>query len=190
MTRLNDLREVHDELSASNFDFNLLPATSKYRKYHEWRSDPTKREIPDANTRARGKDALVGLKPFGLPGAIENQFEVRMSGFSFNEANGNSTLFGNIATLYGLTDTGLEDYIARAGFVPAKVIAGRLGTPTTETSEITGKKYKKRVTDSYTIPFGKVSDADTEFERQEAILTQLNTNFSITFKPEYLKRRR
>ena len=168
-----------------------MPTNNKYRKFYEWKTNPELREIPDSSTRDRGSDGIVGVKPFGFPTAATNQFKVRMSGVALTDLKGQSGDFGEL-DVYGLTEV-VDSYFERASFVPAKVIAGRkLETSqiTTPTSNITGKKYKKKIGRVVTIPFGKVADTDTEFERQGAILEQIQDNFSVTFKPERQKRAR
>lgn len=190
MSRLSDLEEVYDELVAINFDFTTLPATSKYRLYYEWRTDPTKRQIPESSIEPRLADKRVGIKFFGLPDGTDNQILVRMSGRSYNFVSAD-TSFGSLDTIYGIESTTLDGYFSRSGYTPAKVIAGKtLTAPTAETSGITGKKYKRRVENNYTVPFGRVGATSTEFERQEAIIAQLASGWSVTFKPEKLVRKR
>lgn len=65
MTRFNNLEDVYNELVAIGFDFNQLPANSKYRKYYKYKTDPEQRKLPEGSAQDQGARVRVGIQPFG-----------------------------------------------------------------------------------------------------------------------------
>lgn len=183
--RFSDLRKVYNTLTAINFDFDQLPANNEYRKYKEWVQDPQKRKRD--NVPNSGRKSQMGLLAFGYP--------------STNDDNKMAVLVGKRAKdRWTALDAALKDEISLVddpdttynninGFVPSKVIAAERTTATTPISEITGLEYRKTTGSSYTIPFGRKTAADTEFERQAAIIDVFNETYVVTFTPEKVVRR-
>lgn len=187
--RFEELKEVYNTLTAINFDFNQLPATNKYRKYKEWSQDPDLRKR-SGTVPASGKKARVGIKAFGLAeGTNDDHTLIKVGG----RALGQLQTLGK-QSLFGIVDTSVPaTYVARPGFIPAKAILGRNNGTGTPTSKITGIEYKRTVSTSYTIPFGKGSTVATahEFAQQEAILADsaIAADYVVSFTPEKLGRR-
>lgn len=186
--KFNNLEDVRNTFLAANFDFNTLPANNKYRKYKEFKEDPDKRKLPDGAVPTRPRDVPYALSPFGLDFATDNDVRIMVSG-RVNPVLGAS--LGGVA-LYNLTASPDDGVLKRVGFVPSKaIITVRLSTPTTvaaSENRITGRAYKTRSGDSYTVPFGAASATDREFEVQNEIVTALTAGNYITFTPEKLKR--
>ncbi|MDJ0660555.1 MAG: hypothetical protein QNJ42_13865 [Crocosphaera sp.] len=187
--RFEELKDVYNTLVAINFDFNQLPATNKYRKFKEWTQDPDLRKRTNAPP-ASGKKARVGIKAFGLAEGTNDDHTLIKVG---SRALGQLQTLGK-QSLFGVTDSSVPaTYIARPGFVPAKAILGRNNGTGTPTSKITGIEYKRTVSSTYTIPFGKGSTAALahEFAQQDAILADaaITSDYVVSFTPEKLGRR-
>jgi hypothetical protein len=183
-TRLAKTRDIVNQLKKSGFDLATLPATNELRKYDEWASDPTKRERADGTVPASGDKVKVGIVAFGIKTASDAKIEIKIG----QRAKTKVTSLADVA-LFGHTDT-LTDYKPMTGFVPAKCIIGTKVAPTSQTSEITGKKYKSRTGQTYTIPFGQNGTNTTEFDAQEALIeaASVGVAHSITFTPERMRR--
>jgi hypothetical protein len=188
MAREN-LEDVYNTLVAADFDFTTLPATNKFRVYYEYKTDPTKRALPAGSAQSTGTKAKVGVRPFGFAFDV-SKFEVKMSGRGFTIVNNDTD-----RTLYNLvTDAAaLDDYTSRTGFIPAKAhIAVRLQTPTAviaTANRVSGRAYRKRVGESYAIPYGRSAATDEEIVIQEEILDAKSATHTVTFTPERLRRR-
>lgn len=189
MSRLSDLNDVYDTLVAINFDFNTLPATNKYRKFYEWKTDPEKRKLDPASIQLQGERVLVGIKSFGKP-FTELGYKVRYSG----RADAAKTTVVNNGAVFGheIDESAIiAGFGAKGGFRPAKAIfANKLANPvavSAANNKITGRAYKRRTGETYTIPFGKTVAEDSEFGRQDVILVGAN-NHTVTFTPERLLR--
>jgi hypothetical protein len=187
MGRLDNLEDTYNELVAIGFDFATLPATSKYSKYYKWKTDPTVRQLGDGVMPSQGKKISLLLKPFGLEHSDDNNVAVQVSGRAHTKISGNAAVYGALDTIYGLKAID-ADAVRASGFKPAKVIMAVLKTTPTavlgSANKITGRAYKKRTDASYTCPFGRVAATSTEFERESAILAQLEVTHSVTFTPE------
>lgn len=192
MTRLNNLEDVYNELVRVDFNFESLPVNSKYRQYYKYKTDPEVRALPEGSAQVQGKRQRVGVKPFGLTAGPGNQRRVGVSKRSLDKVVGASNDFGSLSNVYGVVTDDLLGYTSQSGFVPAKVVfAEVLSNPQTvpkEKNRITGRAYKKRTGETYTLPFGRPDDNAAELERQESIATQVAEKYAVTFKPERLRR--
>ncbi len=194
--RFSDLEDVYRTLSAINFNWDSLPANNKYRKYREWVEDPEKRTRDEARVPDTGRRIAIGLQAFGFPLDDTGKVRVKISG----QVNTNIAALGG-GTLYNHAATLDDTYVRRVGFIPAKaILAGRVGTPGANVagsaplaggnpvSSITGKKYKVSTKGSSTVPFGGTTATETEFDIQNEIINDRDTEFVVTFTPERLKR--
>ncbi|MGK7880510.1 MAG: hypothetical protein AB4060_10480 [Crocosphaera sp.] len=68
-------------------------------------------------------------------------------------------------------------------------MAAERTTASTPKSGITGAEYRKTTGPSYTIPFGRNTATDTEFEVQAGIIAAFDEQYSVTFLPEKVVRR-
>lgn len=194
MTRLSNLEDVYNELVRVDFNFDQLPENSKYKQYYKYKTDPDVRALPEGSAQEQGARQRVGVSPFGALLPNDEAFIVGVSDRSLKKVEGGGTDFGGLDTVYGVKDTILPTYRRQPGFIPAKVVfAEKLATPqavSKEKNRITGRAYKKRTGETFTFPFGKTGDTSSEFERQNAIVTQVEEKYAVTFKPERLKRNR
>jgi hypothetical protein len=124
-----------------------------------------------------------------MPYGDDAKFQVGMSGRAFNALSsvGNAALYGIETTI-----TGYDPY---PGFVPAKaILAAKTPTTTVTASQnrITGRAYKKRTGETFTVPYGATASGQTEFVRQQAILANReaagSSGHQVTFTPERLRR--
>lgn len=184
--RFNNLEDVYNTLVAIDFDFNSLPTTNKYRKYQQWKQDPEQRKLPDGSAQNQGARVAIGLYPFGLPAVEGNKSLVKMSGRTHALLNGlggavYNHLVGDLSTVKPNT-----------ALIPAKaILAVKLSNSITvpaSDNRITGRSYKKRTGETYTIPFGKGADTDYEFEVQNQIISDRAATHAVTFTPEKLQR--
>lgn len=187
MRRFSRLEEVYQALLAANVNITSLPATNPYRMYYEWKTDPTKRELPEASKQATGERHLVGVKAFGIDGtANKDQALVPITNRVLQAIGG----LGGV-DVYNIT-TATTNYAKIGGFVPAKAhLAAKKESPTVvpkTSNRITGRAYKKYTNESYTVPFGKETEADKEIETQDLIILNRAETHVVTFTPE--KRRR
>lgn len=187
--RFEELNEVYNTLTAINFDFNQLPTNNKYRKFKEWKQDPELRKR-QGTIPASGRKSPVGIQVFGLNSDTNGDHTIVKVGSRALQqlsALGKASLFGVV------TDSIPDTYVARPGLIPAKAILGRADGTGSPPSKITGIEYKRRVSTTYTIPFGKGSSADLgfEFAQQNAILadTAIIADYVVSFTPEKLGRR-
>ncbi len=167
--RFEELEKVYNTFLAINFEFNTLPANNPYRKYAEWKQNPDQRRRQNSPP-ASGRRSLVGIKAFGLndTGDADHTL-VKIGSRALGQLNAlaDNSVFGVV------TNSIPGSYISRPGFQPAKAVLGRASGTGTPTSRITGIQYKKTISTSYTIPFGKGAAGDTAFEFgvQNAILS-------------------
>lgn len=192
MTRLSNLEDVYNELVRVDFNFDQLPENSKYKQYYKYKTDPDVRALPEGSAQEQGIRQKVGISPFGLLLLKEEAFIVGVSDRSLKKVGGSGTDFGSLDTVYGIKDTILPTHRKQSGFIPAKVVfAEKLATPqavSKDKNRITGRAYKRRTGETFTLPFGRTGDTSTEFGRQGSIITQVEEKYAVTFKPERLKR--
>lgn len=189
MSRLSNLEDAYNELVRINFDFSQFPNTSKYYKYYLWKTDPEQRELPEGSAQNQGTKKKVGLQPFGRP-IDTSKTVVRMSGRAFTAVG---TLPENARTSLGHETTDFTGYRTDGSYKPAKVIlANKLTNPVAvpkADNRITGRAYKKRTGETFTVPFGRIAAVDTEFDAQDVIIQAVADNYAATFVPEKLIRR-
>lgn len=184
--RFNNLEDFYVTMTAANFNWNSLPATNKYRLYKEWKENPERRQLPEGSAQLQGPRQIVTVNPFGLDFADGSQANVTMSERSFNARSsiGGAALFNHL--------TASASAKKMAGLVPAKaILATKRGSPRTvakEANRITGRAYKTRTGETYTIPFGSSAEATKEFEVQEEIIEDRFATHAVTFTPERLRR--
>lgn len=187
MSRFSDLEFAYNSLVAANFNFDSLPVTNPIRKYSEWKQDPEKREIGEGNMPESGTKSAVGVQAFGLPATDDEDKVIIKIGSRAK------TLLSGLADAvkFGVETTTLTTYASLGGFVPAKAILATKVAATTKTSDITGRKYRNTTGTTYTLPMGKNGTVTREIKAQDAILatSALVTAYSISFKPERLRRR-
>ncbi len=139
----------------------------------------------------RGDDSLPGdekfctLKAFADLPAETIKYLVNISARALT--NIGST--GLEAALLGIDITPDGSLEKIRGFVPAKVTVANIpsGKGTETESKITGDKYKKKATKTYTFPFGATATHPNYKAAKAAILAAVDTgtaNHCVTFKPE------
>lgn len=160
---------------------NVLKATGEsitaFRAFRNGTSNYTTTAVD------RGSNVTTAIQAFGFGEATDV-----IASYS-GRAGGNLTGAGVSAAIMG--HKALTDAVSMQGFTPANaVIFVGTGTGTDVNSKITGLPYKKRAGESYTIPFGKVTTTDGEFDRQVAIATAVEgqPNRAVSFKPERIYR--
>lgn len=179
--RFSDLDSVYNRLLATNYDFNQLPATDELRKYKEWKQDPEKRKLPEGSVPNKGRMVKVGVEAFGLPTTGNtNKVKVKIS----NRAKTQYDSLPSAIKTEIVLSTNLNDYSTIGGFRPARVIIAARKAATSQTSKITGNRYKDSTGASYTIPFGRKTATQTEFEAQDAIIAAADATHVVTFTPE------
>lgn len=186
--RYSDLEKAYNTLSSINFDFDQFPVDNEYRKYKEWKQTPSLRK-PRTAPPASGRKSNIGLSAFGLDdtgNADHTLVKIGSRALAQYNSIGDNAVFGLTVSSVPAT------YVRRAGFIPAKVILGRRNGTGTPTSRATGKQYKKVVSESFTIPFGKTGSGETTFEfgAQNEILrtAALANDYVISFTPEKVSR--
>ncbi len=186
--RFNNLEDVYNTLEAADFNWDSFAATNKFRKYKEWKQDPDQRRLPAGSSQNTGTRVLVVIRPFGLDYADDAKVKVGMSGRVNTAISGLGT-----AAIYRHQVDAIATVKSSPGFIPAKAhLALRLASSTTvlgTSNRITGREYKKRVGESYVVPFGAGAATDREFDVQDVILSNRNATHTVTFTPERLMRR-
>lgn len=186
--RLNNLEDTYNTLVAANFNFDSLPANNKFRRYAEWKQNPERRELPNGAVPTRGSDRPVQISPFGLPLDPDNNVRIGVSGRAYPQITTSLGGFG----LYNLTENPADNVRELVGYVPAKaILAVRLPQPDSveaSANRITGRAYKTRSGQTYTIPFGAQTESSREFSVQGEILADRNATHYVTFTPERLRR--
>jgi hypothetical protein len=162
------------------------PAGTPLRLYQDWKAGKRQVNYTRESSSNPGNLDEARIKPFGLPSADTTLVLVdisRRSSGKMQEA-GLSPADLNIAT------TGEANRIYN--FTPARAIvnvgAAAGGDGIVTTSKITGKKYKKKASDSFTFPFGRGAGEDAAYVKAKSeILGKVSegtTNRSVSFKPE------
>lgn len=135
-------------------------ANSPLGKYQKWRKGDVKLEYPRAAESLQKAMLPVAIRPFGLPNAPANLFRVTISKRTQDNTTANS-VEAKCNIIITADDIPPNKVI---GFLPARVSLRKLsaGDGTDETSKITGVKYKKKTSASYTLPYGQKDAATTE----------------------------
>jgi hypothetical protein len=185
--RFSDLERVYDALKLGNVQISSLPQGLDFVKYAKWRegNGPARNIIrPNLNG-----EVSVGVKAFGYGFDDEDAKQlVTLSGRSSAFLNG----FGPKAK-FGVATTTLTDYKANSSFVPAKARIAAIVAGTTETSAITGRKYKTKTGAAYTVPMGQTSGTLRYQQTINSILTDAvfngsNATHLVSFEPERFRR--
>lgn len=182
--RFSDIDSVYNRLVAADFNFSALPTNDELRKYAAWKQSPELRQLPDGAMPARGRAARVGVVAFGFP-TDANEILVKMSNRALSAYN---ALSSGIKADLVLSASPSVDFVAETGFQPARCVIAQRQAGTTKTSNITGNRYKDTTAQTYTIPFGRKTATQTEFEAQAAIVAAADATHVVTFKAERLYR--
>lgn len=162
----------------------VAPAGSQLAEYQEYVSRKKIVTYTRATSSNPGSLDEAIIKPFSLPTANTKEFIVDYSKRA-KEKLGDAGL--SVAVLNQVaTSTNAERVY---GFTPARATVNIFGTGegTSETSKITGAKYKKKKSDSYTFPFGRGSDDPSYSQAKGAIVLAVSAgtgNKGVSFKPE------
>jgi len=185
--RFSDLERVYDALKLGNVQISSLPQNLDFVKYAKWREgNGPERNIVRPNLNG---EVSVGVKAFGYGFDDEEAKQlVTLSGRSSAFLNG----FGPKAK-FGVATANLTEYNANSGFVPAKARIAQIVAGTTETSAITGRKYKSKTGAAYTIPMGQTSGTLRYQQTINSILTDAvfngsNATHVVSFEPERFRR--
>ena len=166
---------------------NSLPQNLDFVKYAKWRegNGPVRNIVrPPLNGEVE-----VGVKAFGYGfDDAEGKIKVTLSGRSSGFLNGFSP-----KAKFGVTTDSLTGYTTNKGFVPAKARIAAIVAGTTKTSAITGRKYKSKTGQAYTIPMGRISDSFDYQETLDSILSDpvfagANATHTVSFDPEEFRR--
>ncbi len=185
--RFSDLERVYDALKLGKVDPNSLPQNLDFVKYAKWRegNGPVRNIVrPPLNGEVE-----VGVKAFGYGfDDAEGKIKVTLSGRSSGFLNG----FGPKAK-FGVATTGLNEYLTNGAFVPAKARIATIVAGTTKTSAITGRKYKSKTGQAYTIPMGQTNGTLRYQQAINSILTDAvfggaNPTHTVSFDPEEFRR--
>lgn len=185
--RFSDLERVYDALKLGNVTISSLPQNLDFVKYAKWRegNGPVRNIVrPNLNGEAE-----VGVQAFGEGyNTDEAKLVVTMSERSKAFLNG----FGPKAK-FGVEVASLTDYSRNVSFVPAKARIATIVAGTTETSAITGRKYKSKTGAAYTVPMGQTSGTLRYQQTIKAILADAvfngaNATHVISFEPERFRR--
>ena len=185
--RFSDLERVYTALKLGKVDPSTLPQNLDFVKYAKWREgDGPERNIvrPPLNGEVE-----VGVNAFGYPfNNDKGKIKISISGRSNAFLNG----FGP-KTKFGVINTGLNDYQRVSSFVSAKARIATIVAGTTETSKITGRKYKTKTGTSYTVPMGR-TDSTKQYQEQineilaDAVFSGSSATHTVSFDPEEFRR--
>ena len=161
------------------------PTGSQLRFYQDWKAGKRAVEYGDRDAGSRPGDLKrVTVKPFAFASADTTEYVVDLSA----RAQTNISSAGLTLTVLGVkTDTTAGTVVAN--FKPAKVTVAVVGTATTTAeSKLTGRKYKKASTSSYTFPLGRTTGDAVYSEAKAGILAAAGAaNRVVTFQPEYFR---
>lgn len=160
------------------------PAGSQLREYQDWRSGKRSIEYGDRPDSSKPKNLIpVAVKPFAIPSTDTDEYIVDLS----DRADKGKATASVTDTLLGYK-TDLSSAQNVSNFTPARVTISSVGTgaTTTATSKITGRKYKKKNTSSYTYPIGQTTANKSYKEIKTAIVAAIasGTNLSASFSAE------
>lgn len=165
------------------------PANSALAKYAQFASGKVNINITRDAASLPGQLVNLSIQPFGLAATDPNKTLTVIS----KRAKQSVATYFNADFLNHLVGGSPNP---RPGFQPARAVVFDVTSQsaTTETSKITGIKYKKKAGKSLTYPFGAGPGADEKFELdvRAKLIISLNDkqpDASITFKPETIKLR-
>jgi hypothetical protein len=132
-----------------------------------------------------GNEKVISLKPFAYIGASTIEIGSTISSRSL----ANLALFGLSETELGFTSPAVETVQEMAGYKPAKAICKNVtGTTSVPTpSKITGEKYSKKASSTFTFPIGRTTERPTWSIQKGFVLAEVaksTGNKSVTFKTE------
>lgn len=187
--RVKRLDSIIAKLDSISFDYTQFPATDEINVYKRYLSDSTVREFDGNNGQSQNGKLRVGLEPFGFPTGTEYLTQVSVSNRAYTYLQ---TLA--FAVELGLTAPGasLANYQSRPGFKAAKVTLAKRESVTSvakDKNKVTGRAYKKRTGETYTLPFGRTAGTDTEFEIQQEILAAASATHALSFGREGFSRK-
>lgn len=162
------------------------PQGSQLAQYQKWKGGKIAVTYErDNGSKPKAIDELI-VKPFALGGGTDDTALVGVSRRAKEAISSTGLAFAS--DLYAVEPSATAKANRIFGFQPAKAIVTVGQTTTTpETSKITGRPYKKRSSDSYTLPFGRENTTDTYSERKAAILSKVSVgdnNRGVTFDSE------
>jgi len=185
--RFSDLDCWYTALKLGKVDPSTLPQNLDFVKYAKWREgNGPETNIVRPNLNGEVK---VGVKAFGYGFDDDDAKQlVSMSGRSAAFLNG----FGP-KPKFGVVTTGLNDYKKNGSFVSAKARIATIVAGTTETSRITGRKYKSKTGQAYTIPMGQTSGT-LRYQQtissilEDTVFNGANATHNVSFEPERFRR--
>jgi hypothetical protein len=162
------------------------PAGTPLKLYQDWKAGKRQVNYTRESTSNPGSLDEARIKPFGLPTADTTLVLVDISKRSLDAIQRT----GLAAADLNIVATGDAERIYN--FTPARatvnVGAAAGGDGVLQTSKITGKKYKKKASDSFTFPFGRGAGEDAAYVKARSeILGKVSdgtANRSVSFKPE------
>lgn len=161
------------------------PVGSQLRYYQDWKSGKRAIEYGDRDTNSLPKNLLrVAVKPFAFGSADAKEYIVDLSQRAF-EKRGDA---GITVEILG-ANANVEGATTVVNFKPAKAIVNvPTSSKTPAESKLTGRKYKKRGSSSYTFPFGRTTANNNYSEQKGAILDTIGSSTRIiSFQPEIFK---
>lgn len=185
--RFNNLDAALKYMNPSGTDGNSsseAPAGSQLRLYQDWKSGKRAVEYGDRPAGSEPGNLLrVTIKPFAFAAADTSLYVVDLSA----RAQTNYANAGLSAASLGIgTDT--SNAVTVPNFSPARitVTTAPTGAATTQTSKLTGRRYKKKAVNSFTFPFGRITAEPTYAGAKAALLAGAvgATNRTATFQPE------
>lgn len=181
--RFGDLEKALDALRLGNVDVNTLPQNIDFVRYAQFKQgDGPERNItrPDL-----GEGVPVGIIAFGLDDTdaaakIQINWNTRAKTFYDGLANNN---------LFGIELAALGDYNENPSFKPAQISLQARGQTVTATSDLTGRRYQKNNSPSYTVPIGQTATVKFYQAAIQGLLSSpLATSYFISASPEVWSR--
>lgn len=179
------LRSLRSPTASENTVTPEAPSGSILRNYQDYASDRKKVTYTREAASLPGDEKVISLKPFAMLASSTIELEATISG----RALSNLSLFGLTKDKLGFSEPANTIGLESKGYKPAKAICrnvtGATGVPTP--SKITGERYSKKASASYTFPVGRTTTNQSWREQRAAILASVatgNTNKSVSFKPE------
>lgn len=182
--RFNDLKRITKALRDAKADISVLPQNLDFVKYWKWERGETVR--PAIIRPNLGTSAKVGIIAFGLPSVDDDsKILVNMTGRS-------KTIFEGLTgkEFFGIEESTLTGYTENSLFKPALATLARKVAGSSQTSDITGRKYKKKADGSYSIPLGQTGTLKHYKSSVNAILAkkEITNLYYVSIKPENFAR--
>jgi hypothetical protein len=169
--------------SATDIDVTL-PAGTPLRKFQDYDNNKVLINYTRSSRSLPGELVDATLTPFALPLNADSITATRVSK--------RVTAKAEVKALFnegGLDDTPAVAGDERKGFIPAKctvIIPNATLKKTNVPSQLTGKKYSTKGSESFTFPYGKSTGKLSENDVRTAIVGALNSNptYKVNFKSE------